>query len=209
MLGHRAPRRSDRGPLKFIEATAKTPAVTSTPTIWPAPSSSRARSPGREAPKVPTTRPFPRKRTATARKSRVLPRVTTVREAASGDCCTGLFTGLFTGHFSGLRGGGARATRVEGAEIADLVARGVGAVVTVRADPLRLRTGGEEPQQTGPQPHGSPEEPALEATGDRVAEGTQQGLVHQAVREPAHHPLRRPAVRPERGQEVQGRVCHA
>ena len=54
---------------------------------------------------------------------------------------------------------------VEGAEVADLVARGIGAVVTVRADPLGLRPGGEEPQQPGAQPHRAAEEPRSRRPG--------------------------------------------
>ena len=88
----------------------------------------------------------------------------------------------------------------------DLVARGVGAVVAVRAHPLRLRPGREQPQQPGAQPHGAAEEPPLEPARDRVAEGAQQRLVHQRVGEPLHHPLRCPAVRRERRHQVEGRV---
>src|SRR6478752_4203110 len=201
MLGVRAPKRSERGPLRFIDATAKMPAATRTPTIWPGPRSSRERSPGSEPPKVPTTSPLPRKRTATARKSRVEPLVTFFWETSSGDCFTGLL-------LTALRRGGVRATGVEGAEVTDLVARGIGPVVTVRADPLGLRPGREEPEQPGAQPHRTPEEPTLQATGDGVAEGAQQRLIHQRVGESTHGPLRSPAVRPEGGHQVERRVGH-
>src|SRR6476659_9127407 len=100
-------------------------------------------------------------RTATATRSRDVPD----EVLASGDC--------FTTVFSGLRGRSARTRRVtsdmEGAEVADLVARRISAVVTVRADPLGLRPSGEEAEQPGTQPHGAAEEPALQPSRDRVA----------------------------------------